>query len=189
METDSSDDETKSSPGCKQGFEGNGFSPLIQELWHLHKLTEHALRKNEPLVILNLKHEKSSLLLEDLAGTNRSEHICLQALKMCLFPCGATIEISLDNVQNESQKACLSTSARKSSTTTSTATAMSDSELHTVVSMHIIQVFYSESHLILVLCFEIIKLDLSSGPFDMVLEINFINLSGVCYSVMPIWYP
>lgn len=140
METDSSFEEARSSPGSKQDFETKELSALVREQNHLHYLTEHALRKNQPLIVLNFMHEKSSLIFDgDLGGTNRTEQICLQALRMCPFPCAPLVEITLDDGNVDDQEACTSSGTSKTSKTPpSNAIAMSDSELRTVVSMHII---------------------------------------------------
>lgn len=129
METDIAV-EVKSSPG----LESEEFCALLQQQKYLNNLTEHALKKNQPLIISNLMHEKSSLLTaEDLTGTPRLEQMCLQALSMRLFPGGSPVEISLDNVEDDYQEACPS-SGKGKTTLNSTAITISDSDLRTVVS-------------------------------------------------------
>ncbi|GAA0148023.1 chromatin/chromatin-binding, or -regulatory protein [Lithospermum erythrorhizon] len=85
--------------------------PLKQQKY-LFNMTDHALRRNQPLVILNLTHEKASLLLvEDLTGADKIEKMCLQALSMCAFPDCPPIEISACNdLMEENQDACSSQS-------------------------------------------------------------------------------
>ncbi|KAG9154681.1 hypothetical protein Leryth_019027 [Lithospermum erythrorhizon] len=85
--------------------------PLKQQKY-LFNMTDHALRKNQPLVILNLTHDKASLLLvEDLTGADKIEKMCLQALSMCAFPDCPPIEISACNdLMEENQDACCSQS-------------------------------------------------------------------------------
>lgn len=130
METNVTVDEAKSSPG----LESEEFCALLRQQKYLNNLTEHALRKNQPLIISNLMHEKTSLLTaEDLTGTPRLEQMCLQALSMRLFPGGSPAEISLDNVEDDDQEDCPS-SGKGRTTPNSTVIAISDSDLHAVVS-------------------------------------------------------
>lgn len=135
METDPTVEEARSSPGCRTEFESEEFCVLLRQQKHLHNLTERALRKNQPLIILNLMHEKISLLMaEDLSGTPKLEQMCLQALSMCAFPGGPLIEISVTNdLQDEDKEACLSNS-RSSTTPVSTGMAIVDSDLPKIVS-------------------------------------------------------
>lgn len=134
METDIRVDEANSSSGCQQDLESEEFSALLRQQKYLNNLTEHALRKGQPLIILNLLHEKDSLLnAEDLAGTSRMEQMCLQALSMRMFPGGPPTEISLDNEQDHDREACLS-SGKSCITPVSTPTAIPDSDLPTIVS-------------------------------------------------------
>ncbi|KAL6313837.1 hypothetical protein AAG906_010256 [Vitis piasezkii] len=116
METDPTVEEARSSPGCRTEFESEEFC-------------------NQPLIILNLMHEKIPLLMaEDLSGTPKLEQMCLQALSMCAFPGGPLIEISVTNdLQDEDKEACLSNS-RSSTTPVSTGMAIVDSDLPKIVS-------------------------------------------------------
>ncbi|KAJ0640840.1 putative chromatin assembly factor 1 subunit A [Helianthus annuus] len=98
-------EDAKSSPNCVQ-TEIEELSVLFRQLKHLNTLTEHALRKNKPVVILNLMHEKSKSNTNSLSTQDRSEseQMCLQALSICAFPVGPSIEISTgDDVQEEVQ--------------------------------------------------------------------------------------
>ncbi|CBI18795.3 unnamed protein product, partial [Vitis vinifera] len=135
METDPTVEEARSSPGCRTEFESEEFCVLLRQQKHLHNLTERALRKNQPLIILNLMHEKIPLLMaEDLSGTPKLEQMCLQALSMCAFPGGPLIEISVTNdLQDEDKEACLSNS-RSSTTPVSTGMAIVDSDLPKIVA-------------------------------------------------------
>lgn len=129
METDITV-EVKSSPG----LESEEFCALLRQQKYLNNLTEHALRKNQPLIISNLMHEKTSLLIaEGLSGTPKLEQMCLQALSICLFPGSSPVEISLDNVEDIDQEAC--TFIGKDSTTpTSTVIATPEIDLRKLVS-------------------------------------------------------
>lgn len=136
METDITVNEPKSSPGCQQNIESEEFSALLRQQKYLNNLTDHALRKSQPLIISNLMHEKASLLnAEDLVGTAKLEQTCLQALSMRIFPGGPPVEISLNNEQDHDQQACLS-SGKGCSTPASTVSAIPDSDLSTLVSSH-----------------------------------------------------
>ncbi|KAL8233184.1 hypothetical protein R6Q57_002962 [Mikania cordata] len=131
-------EDAKSSPDCAQ-IETEELSILFKQLKHLNTLTEHALKKNKPLVILNLGHEKSrsntySLSTQDLS---ESEQACLQALSIFAFPAGPSIEISTgDDMAEEVQEEGPSSSksnvvpAAASGTTT-----ISDSDIPEIVSV------------------------------------------------------
>lgn len=127
--------ETKHSPGSKQDIQNEEFSMLLRQQKYINNLTEQALRKNQPLIIFNLMHEKSSLLMaEDLTGTPKIEQTCLQALSIRGFPGCSLVEISLDNVQDKDQGAS-SSDGKDSRTPISTTTpTVPDSELPIVVS-------------------------------------------------------
>lgn len=107
---------------------------MLRQKKCLYNLTEHALRKNQPLIILNLMHEKAALLAaEDLSGSPKMEQTCLQALSMRAFPHGPPVEISIENMQDEDQEACLS-GGKGSTTPMSIVNAIPESELPTIVS-------------------------------------------------------
>uniref|UniRef100_A0A0E0LJ89 Chromatin assembly factor 1 subunit p150 C-terminal domain-containing protein n=1 Tax=Oryza punctata TaxID=4537 RepID=A0A0E0LJ89_ORYPU len=56
---------------------------VLQQQKALHSFTEHALKKDRPLVIYNLDHGKADLLdAEDITGILKVEQLCLQALCM-----------------------------------------------------------------------------------------------------------
>ncbi|XP_059628604.1 chromatin assembly factor 1 subunit FAS1 isoform X4 [Cornus florida] len=135
MESDRLVEEARSSQSCKQELESEEFCMLLRQQKHLRKLTEHALRKNQPLIILNLMHEKApSSTAEDLTGSLKLEQTCLQALGMRAFPGGSFIEISPgSNVLEEDQEACPS-SCKVSTTPVATATAIMVSDLPQIVS-------------------------------------------------------
>lgn len=109
---------------------------LLRQQKYLRSLTEHALRKNQPLIISNLMHEKASLLFADnLTGVNKLEQTCLQALSICVFPCGVPVEISITNdAEEENLEACMSNS-NASTTNLSSRAAISESDLPSIVSV------------------------------------------------------
>ncbi|KAI3783743.1 hypothetical protein L1987_42829 [Smallanthus sonchifolius] len=131
-------DDAKSTPNCSQ-TETEELSVLFRQLKHLNTLTEHALRKNKPLVILNLMHEKSKSNTNSLSTQDRSEseQMCLQALSICVFPVGPSIEISTcDDVQEEVQEDCPSSSKSNVVPAASgTTTTISDSDIPEIVSV------------------------------------------------------
>ncbi|KAL5582967.1 hypothetical protein UlMin_015409 [Ulmus minor] len=128
METDIIVEKAKSSPA----LENEEFCVLLRQQKYLNNVTEHALRKNQPLIILNLMHEKASLLsAEDLAGTAKLEQMCLLALSMRPLPGGPPIEISLDSIEDNNVEACMSSGKGSA---TSTVIAISDLDLHKMVS-------------------------------------------------------
>ena len=136
LATDPTVEEARSSPGCGAESESEEFCVLLRQQKHLHNLTERALRKNQPLIILNLMHEKVPLLMaEDLSGTPKLEQMCLQALSMCAFNGGPLIEISVTNdIQDDDQEACLSNSKGNATTPLPAGMAISDSDLPKIVS-------------------------------------------------------
>ncbi|KAK4745735.1 hypothetical protein SAY87_012047 [Trapa incisa] len=72
--------EAQTSP-CDQDTEREDLSQFFQRQKYLCFVTEHALRKNQPLIISNLAHEKlGQSNPENLSGTAKLEVICLQAL-------------------------------------------------------------------------------------------------------------
>ncbi|KAF4376820.1 hypothetical protein F8388_025691 [Cannabis sativa] len=130
MEIHATGDEDKGSPG----LENEEFRALLRQQKYLSNLTDHALRKNQPLIITNLMHEKNSLLTaEDLTGTPRMEQMCLQVLSLRLFPGGSPVEISLENAEDNDLEASPS-SGKGRTTPTPTVVALSDSDMRTFVS-------------------------------------------------------
>ncbi|KAG9142402.1 hypothetical protein Leryth_020804 [Lithospermum erythrorhizon] len=109
---------------------------LLRQQKYLRSMTDHALRKNQPLVILNLAHEKAPLLLaEDLMGVDKIEKMCLQALSMCAFPDSPPIEISVcDNMVEENKEAC-STTSDTNILPVATGAAISDSDVPQIVTV------------------------------------------------------
>ncbi|KAJ8446797.1 hypothetical protein Cgig2_016107 [Carnegiea gigantea] len=121
---------TDSSPSGKPEAEIEEYSGWIRQQKYLQKLTEHALKKNQPLIIVNLMHEKVELLSsDDLTGTLKAEQMCLQALTMRAFPGGLSIELPCDNnLPEENQEASTPGAIRG-------AVSVSDSELCEMVSV------------------------------------------------------
>ncbi|XP_057962033.1 chromatin assembly factor 1 subunit FAS1 [Malania oleifera] len=134
-QVDQVESDLLSSPSCQQEFEAEEFCALLWQRKYLQGLTEHALRKNQPLIILNLLHDKTPLLgAEDLSGSAKVEQMCLQALSMCAFPGGPPIEMPTDNdMRDEDQEACFS-NGKGSGTPVATVTAIPDSDLPKIVS-------------------------------------------------------
>ncbi|KAK1431502.1 hypothetical protein QVD17_07961 [Tagetes erecta] len=131
-------EDVKSSPYHAQTETGE-ISVLFRQLKHLNTLTEHALRKNKPLVILNVMHEKSKSKSNSLStqDCSESEQMSLQALSICVFPVGSSIEITTgDDVQDEIQEDQPSSSKSNVVPAASgTVTAISDSDIPEIVSI------------------------------------------------------
>ncbi|KAL8171879.1 hypothetical protein V2J09_023683 [Rumex salicifolius] len=110
------EDETGTSLRSEPEAESEEFSSWVRQLKHLYKLTEHALSKNQPLIITNMKHERNNMLYSDnLTGSSKVKHICMQALAMRSFPNGFVVEIHSDGVLiREDQEAFIYTSKSKS---------------------------------------------------------------------------
>ncbi|XP_031105672.1 chromatin assembly factor 1 subunit FAS1 [Ipomoea triloba] len=126
--------ETNVSPSLKQEVQTEEFSVLRQQKY-LNNLTEHALKKNQPLVILNFMHEKASILLdEDVTGNDKVEQTCMHALRMCSFPGQPSIEISCYDMDEEVQEAGPSNSKMVAPSQVATP-ALQDSDLPQVVSV------------------------------------------------------
>ncbi|KAJ6429354.1 hypothetical protein OIU84_020894 [Salix udensis] len=134
MDADPSVEEAKSSPSCKQDLESEEFCTLLKQQKYLNSLTDSALRKNHPMIVLNIMHEKDALLVaDDLSDISKLEKMCLQALSMRAFPGGQQMEISLD-VSPENHDACLS-NAKASATRTPTVITLQESDMPIVVSV------------------------------------------------------
>ncbi|TYH91300.1 hypothetical protein ES332_A13G108400v1 [Gossypium tomentosum] len=134
MESDVPVQDIQSSHISKQDGRNEEFSALLRQQKCLNNITEQALRKNQVLIILNLFHEKASLLMaEDLNGTPKLEQTCLQALSMRAYPGGHSIEISIDSKVHDNQEACLS-SAKAGVTPVLSVVPIPDSDLPLIVS-------------------------------------------------------
>ncbi|KAK6144935.1 hypothetical protein DH2020_021755 [Rehmannia glutinosa] len=134
MESDDLVEEVRNCPNPEQQVQSEEFCTLLRQQKYLNNLTEHALKKNQPLIILNLMHEKTTLLsAEELTGTEKLERMCLQALSVCHLPGFSDIEISVhDDVVDEDNEA---SSNKSSATPLATAAAILDSELPHIISI------------------------------------------------------
>lgn len=134
METDIDVEGANSSPSCKDDIETEEFCALLRQQKYLTNLTEHALRKNQPLIISNLVSDKEFLLMDhNISSTPKLEQMCLQALSMYVIPGSSYIELTTDRMQDEDQHACPSTS-KGGATPMSGVAAISDSDLPIIVS-------------------------------------------------------
>nr|BAJ53153.1 JHL23J11.8 [Jatropha curcas] len=134
METELSVEKARGSPSSKQDSESEEFCKLLQQQKYLNNVTETALRKNQPLIILNLMHEKVPLFVaEDLTGTSKLEWTCLEALRVRKFPGGPSMEISTVDIQAEAREACVS-NGKTNSTHVSPAAAIPELDMPIVVS-------------------------------------------------------
>ncbi|KAG8390710.1 hypothetical protein BUALT_Bualt01G0111800 [Buddleja alternifolia] len=134
MDSDDMVEEVKSVPSSEQQAQSEEFCTLLRQQKHLNNLTEHALKKNHPLIILNLMHEKTTFLsAEELTGTPKIERMCLQTLSICPFPGFPDIKVSMDNdVVDEEQEASTN---KSSATSTATGAAILDSDLPQIISI------------------------------------------------------
>ncbi|CAO2832616.1 unnamed protein product [Amaranthus hypochondriacus] len=130
------EEDNSSSLACKTEALSEEYTAWIRQQKYLNNLTEHALRKNQPLIIVNMMHDKEHLLsAEDLTGTLKAEQMCLQALCMRALPGGLYIEVPSDNnLLEENQEACTSNS-KGSTGATGVATTIPDSDLPKIVSI------------------------------------------------------
>lgn len=124
------DEDAKPLQTCKQVILSDEFRALMRQQKCLNNLTEQALRKSQTLVILNLMHEKSQLVMtEGLTGKPKLEQACLQALCMRACP-GATSVIDvpvIDSTSKEEKEA--SWSQKKSTSNCDFPAAISDSDM------------------------------------------------------------
>ncbi|KAK6915786.1 LOW QUALITY PROTEIN: Chromatin assembly factor 1 subunit A, partial [Dillenia turbinata] len=128
-------DEPRIPPVFRQDPEDEKFSVLLRQQKYLQNVTDHALRKKEPLIILNLMNEKTLLLIaEGLSGTPKLEQMCLQALSMCLFPGGVAIEVPIDEITPDDQIGCPPID-RENVTPPTTVPVIEDSDLPQIVSV------------------------------------------------------
>ncbi|KAJ0972257.1 hypothetical protein J5N97_020216 [Dioscorea zingiberensis] len=96
----SEEDKNKCSPCCEPEVETEEFRALLRHQKYLYSLTEHALKKGQPLIISNLMHDKVQLpMAEDLTGTAKLEQICLQAICMRACSGGSVVDLSANNGQ------------------------------------------------------------------------------------------
>ncbi|KAL3833932.1 hypothetical protein ACJIZ3_008668 [Penstemon smallii] len=115
MESDELVERVRKLPDSKNQVHSEEFCTLLRQQNYLNNLTEHALKKNQPLIILNLVHEKTtSLSAEELCGTEKLERMCLQTLSIRPFLGLPNVEISIPNKTVDED---LEASSSKSSTT------------------------------------------------------------------------
>jgi chromatin assembly factor 1 subunit A len=136
MEMDVSLEEADSSPCSKDDKEMEEFCALLRLQKYLNNLTEHALRRNNPVIITNFGHDKElSLLDHNTSGTPKQEQMCLQALTMYAIPGSSYIELELstDKIQDEDQEASPST-GKGAATPPSDSAAIPDTDLPIIVS-------------------------------------------------------
>lgn len=136
METDVDLEEVDSSSCSKDDIETEEFCALLRQQKFLNNLTEHALRKNNPVIIANFVYDKElSLLDHSINGTPKQEQMCLQALRMYTIPGGSYIELELstDKMQEEDQEASPST-GKGAATPLPDLAAIPDTDLPIIVS-------------------------------------------------------
>ncbi|KAK1287712.1 Chromatin assembly factor 1 subunit FSM [Acorus calamus] len=134
-------DGTKSSADCREDVESEEFRALFQQQKYLNDWTERALRKSEPLIISNLRHEKASFLKsEEVSGQLKRDQLCLLALSIHVFPGGSPIEISMDDdTSNDDVEVMSSSGGKNSCSPQAAAPVISELDLPEVV--HSIQSF------------------------------------------------
>ncbi|XP_058756126.1 chromatin assembly factor 1 subunit FAS1-like [Vicia villosa] len=136
METDVSHAEADSSLCSKDDIEAEEFCALLRQQKYLNNLTEHALRKNNPVIIPNFILDKDpSVLDHNNSGIPKQELLCLQALSMHTIPGGSCIELELstDKIQDEDQEASPST-GKGAATPPSDLAAIPDTDLPIIVT-------------------------------------------------------
>lgn len=80
-------DEVRSIPDSEKQVHFEEFYSLLRQQKDLNNLTEHALKKNQPLIISNLMHEKStSIPVEELTGKEKLEQMFLHTLSVRPLP-------------------------------------------------------------------------------------------------------
>ncbi|KAL0302919.1 UNVERIFIED_CONTAM: Chromatin assembly factor 1 subunit FAS1 [Sesamum radiatum] len=134
MESDELVEEVRNLPDSQKQLPSEEFCTLLRQQKYLNSVTEHALKKNQPLIISNLMHEKTTLSpSEELTGIEKLERLCLQTLSICPMPDIPSIEISVQNdvVNNDVE----SSSNKSSPTLLATATAMLDCNLPQIISV------------------------------------------------------
>ncbi|KAJ8557511.1 hypothetical protein K7X08_003136 [Anisodus acutangulus] len=115
---------------------GEEFAMLLRQQKYLHNLTEQALRKNKPFIILNLMHEKAPLILADeLTGNEKVEQMCLGALAICSFPGHSSIPISICNDVVDGDSEASPSGSKASTPPIASSATLADSVLPQVVSV------------------------------------------------------
>lgn len=134
MECEDIDEAITSSSSCKP-VECEELSVLFRQLKHLHNLTAHALQRGRPLVISNLRHEKSLLMsTKGLSDASQPEQTCLLSLSMRAFPGYPSVEISVDEVGQEENLEPSPSSNKGNTPSMAAAGTILDSDLPLIVS-------------------------------------------------------
>ncbi|XP_075498612.1 LOW QUALITY PROTEIN: chromatin assembly factor 1 subunit FAS1 [Primulina tabacum] len=129
MNSDEYYEEARNVPSSEQPVQCEDFITMLQQQKYLNNLTEHALKKNQPLIISNLMHEKTVLFSgEELTCVEKLERMCLQALSVRPMPGLPSICITSES---DAVAKDLETSSNKSSITTplGTGVALQDADL------------------------------------------------------------
>ncbi|XP_057784473.1 chromatin assembly factor 1 subunit FAS1-like [Salvia miltiorrhiza] len=128
------DSEVQNLPTSEWQLQNDEFCILLQQQKYLNNLTEHALKKNQPLVVLNLMHGKTVISsAEELTGTLKIERMALQALTIRPLPGFQNTEISVpSHVVDEDRE---SSPNKLRTTQLSTAAAILDSDLPQIISV------------------------------------------------------
>eukprot|EP00268_Persea_americana_P005331 TRINITY_DN11783_c0_g2_i3.p1 TRINITY_DN11783_c0_g2~~TRINITY_DN11783_c0_g2_i3.p1 ORF type:complete len:663 (-),score=169.72 TRINITY_DN11783_c0_g2_i3:137-2125(-) len=133
--SNAADDEVRSSPSCMQDIESGEFIAFHRLQKHLNDFTELALRRNQPLIISNLMHEKDALVMaEDLSGSLKLEQTCLQALRMRSCFGGSSIEIPADPISSTADKEFCQSHNRTNISSPVPSAVIMDFDLREVVS-------------------------------------------------------
>lgn len=125
--------DVKISTCCKTEFGGEEIR-TVQHQKYLETLTEQALRKGHPLIILNLMHEKSEMPLVEDVNTPRKLEMCLQALRMIACPGGSSVDVSLSHKSIAEQEVPQPQSKSCRTPTPAAAANTSDADLTEFVS-------------------------------------------------------
>ncbi|KAI0494296.1 hypothetical protein KFK09_024428 [Dendrobium nobile] len=128
--SDFMDEESRALTTCTQmETENEELRTFFQQQKYLNNLTEQALRKCHPLIITNLRHEKTASLNTDFVdGTARLEQICLQVLCIRICPGGSDIDKPSDHVVSQDQEQQISP-VKNLSQSSVAAAVIPDSEL------------------------------------------------------------
>jgi len=151
MEIDDDIDGNGGSSSYKNNVESEEFCALLRQQKYLNSLTEHALRKNQPLIISNLIRDKDCFSDHNISGISKLEQTCLQALSMYVIPGSSHVEIPIDEVQEEEQKVRLST-GKGGASAISGVVAIPDSDLPMIVSYAFELEFSCIYHVVCVVC-------------------------------------
>ncbi|KAG6384157.1 hypothetical protein SASPL_156043 [Salvia splendens] len=134
------DSEVQNRPISEYQSQNDELCILLLQQKYLNNLTERTLKKNQPLIILNLTHKKTNLMhektiissAEELTGISKLERMALQALTIFPFPGLQNTDIS---VPREAVDEDPGSSPNKSRTTElSTAADILDSDMPQIVS-------------------------------------------------------